>query len=272
MINTNSIIKSICAVVMLLGMSVSVWGLTIELPTNTNIFSLRTTSGNDASTETSKTYGGYTYKLYAANSCYYFNSAALLIGQTGSYITFPAIANKKLTSVTIWNNSGAAEPSVSICPTNSTTATTGGTATTVSKGSSATWTLTATSVNTAYRMYITNSKNLQATKIQLVYSNTDKYTVTFNAEGGSCETSSLAEESIDAGVELPAASPSASMASMGWGFYGWAEDAVNDPTTTTPTIVGKAGDTYYPSSATTLHAVFAKGEYTKVTSTSEITV
>ena len=269
MINTNSVIKNICAVVLLLGMSVSAWGLTIELPTSTNIFSL-STSGNGASSETSKTYGGYTYKLYAANNCYYYNSEALFIGKSGSYITFPAIANKKLASVTIWNNSGAGAPSILICPTDNTTATTGGTAATVSAGSSNKWTLTATSANTAYRMYINNDKNLQATRIQLVYSNTAAYKVTFDAEGGSCETGSSTEGSANAGVELPEAIPSASMASMGWGFYGWAESVISSPTTTAPTIVGKAGDTYYPDAAITLHAVYAKGTYTKVTSTSEI--
>ena len=269
MINTNSVIKSICAVVMLLGMNVSAWGLTIELPTSTNIFSL-STSGNGASTETSKTYGGYTYKLYAANNCYYFNSEALFIGKSGSYIIFPAIADKKLASVTIWNNSGAGAPSILICPTDNTTATTGGAAATVSAGLSNKWTLTATSANTAYRMYINNDKNLQATRIQLVYSNTAAYKVTFDAEGGSCETGSSTEGSANAGVELPEAIPSASMALMGWGFYGWAESAVSSPTTTAPTIVGKAGDTYYPDAAITLHAVYAKGTYTKVTGTSEI--
>ena len=271
-------VKYLCTLLLVICTSASAWGLTIELPTSTNIFSLRTTSGNDASTETSKTYGGYSYKLYAASSCYYFGSKALLIGTTGSYITFPAIANKKLTKVTIWNCTGAAAASISICPTNSTTATTGGTAATVSAGSSQSWTLTATSANTAYRMYITNDKNLQATRIQLIYSNTSAYAVTFDAEGGtfaspsSLETGNkLTESSANAGVTLPLVNPSSAASAMGWGFYGWAASAVGDPTTTAPTIVGKAGDKYYPDGTTTLHAVFAKGEYVNITSTDDIT-
>lgn len=92
------------------------------------------------------------------------------------------------------------------------------------------------------------------------------HTVTFNAQGGTCATSSLEEASARAGVTLPAASPSTSCTAEGWGFYGWATAQCSSSTTTAPTIVGKAGDTYYPSTDITLHAVYAKGEYTKETS------
>lgn len=90
------------------------------------------------------------------------------------------------------------------------------------------------------------------------------YTVTFNAEGGDCETSSLTEENAGDGVELPEATTDCS--SDGWAFYGWATSACSSSIGTAPTIVGKAGDTYYPADDITLHAVFAKGEYTKETS------
>lgn len=95
---------------------------------------------------------------------------------------------------------------------------------------------------------------------------TEPQTVNFNAHGGICGTSSLDEESAGAGVELPAASANVACAAEGWAFYGWAASEVTSSTTTAPAIVGKAGDMYYPTSTTTLHAVYAQGEYTKETS------
>ena len=97
------------------------------------------------------------------------------------------------------------------------------------------------------------------------------HTVTFNAQGGTCGTASLTEASGGAGVTLPAASPSSACASEGWAFYGWATAAVGSSTPTAPTIVGKAGDTYKPAADIELHAVYATGEYTKITSTGAIT-
>ena len=273
MINTNSVIKSICAVVMLLGMSVSAWGYTVNLNTSTNVFGLSTTSDNGASTEIPKTAGGYTYKLKASNACYYFDNKALFIGKAESYITFPAISGKKLTSVTIWNCSGAGAPSIKICPTDDTDPVSGGTATSVSAGSSQTWTLSGTSANTAYRAYIDSKHNLQMTGLQLVYSNTTAYTVSFSAISGTPTESSITEASGSAGITLPDVTPNDDVKAVGWDFFGWAT-STNKPASLTesaPSIVGKAGDKYYPESNETLYAVYAKGEFTKVTSTGGIT-
>ena len=273
MINTNSVIKSICAVVMLLGMSVNAWGYTVNLNTSTNVFGLSTTSTNDATTEISKTAGGYTYKLKASNACYYYDNKALFIGKKESYITFPAISGKKLTSVTIWNCSGAGAPSISICPTDDTDPVSGGTATSVSAGSSQTWTLSGTSANTAYRAYINDAKNLQMTGLQLVYSNTTAYTVSFSAISGTPTESSITEASGSAGITLPDVTPNDDVKAVGWDFFGWATSS-NKPASLTesaPSIVGKAGDKYYPESNETLYAIYAKGEFTKVTSTGGIT-
>ena len=106
---------------------------------------------------------------------------------------------------------------------------------------------------------------------------TSPQTVTFNKGNGEFDdpsvftnTNQITEASGGAGITLPLVNPTSSMSSLGWGFYGWATSAVSSPTTTAPTIVGKAGDTYYPESATTLYAVFAKGEYTLIKSTTEI--
>ena len=144
--------------------------IVITLGLSKNIFNFSTSKANGASNETSKTYDGYTYKFKATESCYYYNSKALLIGKKDSYITFPAIPNYKLTSVKASNCTGAsAKASVVICSTSNTTAVSGGTASTISAGGSKTWTLSSTSAGTSYRMYITNAYAVQLTELVLTY-------------------------------------------------------------------------------------------------------
>ncbi len=76
------------------------------------------------------------------------------------------------------------------------------------------------------------------------------YTVTFDAEGGSCGTTSTTETIGGAGVTLPAAT----IDLAGWVFAGWA----TAPTASTPTrpTLYKSGSPYYPTANTTLHAVY----------------
>lgn len=105
--------------------------------------------------------------------------------------------------------------------------------------------------------------------VQINFEEIPKYTVTFNAEGGSCATSSLTESVGGEGVTLP--TPTISVA--GWEFVGWAESKVSN-TTTMPTLFA-AGATFYPSNnTTTLHAVYTLAETTstfvRVTSASQI--
>ncbi|MBR2167450.1 MAG: InlB B-repeat-containing protein, partial [Paludibacteraceae bacterium] len=106
----------------------------------------------------------------------------------------------------------------------------------------------------AYRFYGT-SQSYPAFYVWKVGAS-DPQTVNFNAHGGICGTTSLTEESGDAGVELPSAAPTTACASEGWAFYGWALADVKSNTTAAPTIVGKAGEMYYPTSTTELHAVY----------------
>lgn len=156
--------------------------LTIDLNTgSSNVFSLSTSSANDASTEITKSSGGYSYKLKAADACYYYSSKALFIGKSGSYIKFPAVSGKKLTKVTIYNCAGASSKgTVSICPAGSSTPVSGGTASTISAGSYTTWTLSGTSANTSYQMYINNGYNVQVTRWILEYTNAGtNYTLHF---------------------------------------------------------------------------------------------
>ncbi len=161
--------------------------LTIDLNTgSSNVFSLSTSSANDASTEITKSSGGYSYKLKAADACYYYSSKALFIGKSGSYIKFPAVSGKKLTKVTIYNCAGASSKgTVSICPAGSSTPVSGGTASTISAGSYTTWTLSGTSANTSYQMYINNGYNVQVTRWILEYTNAGtNYTLVFKDPSG----------------------------------------------------------------------------------------
>ncbi len=76
------------------------------------------------------------------------------------------------------------------------------------------------------------------------------YLVTFDEEGGSCNTSSIYSSSII----LPSASPSNECALQGWEFAGWSTSTQSE--TTTPIILYKEGTIFYPTAACTLHAVY----------------
>ena len=98
--------------------------------------------------------------------------------------------------------------------------------------------------------------------------------VAYDAHDGgtlSPEEDIVEEAEGGAGVTLPNVTLNSALSAAGWGFYGWAETPVGTETTTAPTIVGKAGDTYYPDDDIELHAVYANGEYTKITGTTSIT-
>ena len=95
--------------------------------------------------------------------------------------------------------------------------------------------------------------------IEVTYSGGSKYTVTFSAEGGSCATSTLTEGSVDGGVLLPSASPSAACATEGWTFAGWKRTSAQTETISIPTLYA-AGTQYYPRSSETLYAVYKLGD------------
>ena len=83
-----------------------------------------------------------------------------------------------------------------------------------------------------------------------------KYTVTFDAQTGTCGTASLTETVYKGGVTLP----SATCSKAGWTFAGWAAAAVT-ATETRPATLYKAGATYKPTAATTLYAVYKLSDY-----------
>lgn len=104
--------------------------------------------------------------------------------------------------------------------------------------------------------------------VQINFEAIPTYKVTFNAEGGTCGTTSATETIGGEGVTLPTATTGVA----GWEFIGWAADAV-DNTTNQPTLY-KAGSTYYPTSATVLHAVYTLSEtsstFVRVTSINQV--
>ena len=272
MINSNSVIKSICAVVMLLGMSVSAWGAD-ETLTVTGTF-IGSGSGYGSSDGKNLATGASHNVSIAYTDVLKGQSYLQLKGSTGVLYSksLPASSsNNKIKTITIATVSGN-----SILLYGSTATDNTG------------WTAISYTANTAadvssynYKTFKIESSGGYAStpSVTVVYTVASPQTVTFEKEGGEFDdpsvftnTNQITEDEGGAGVTLPLVNPTASMSSMGWGFYGWATSAVGTPTTTAPTtIVGKAGDTYYPQSATTLYAVFAKGEFTKITSESQIT-
>ncbi len=142
------------------------WDGKISLPLGSNPFSLETTGG--FTTVTEKSYGGYTYKCYGT-SFYYFASKALFLGKSGAYLELPAIAGYKLSTVKITTSDTCSEKVTVIIADTSGTAVAGGASKTMKTSSDFTWTLTSSSVNTAYRIQVSNGYNLQITNAELTY-------------------------------------------------------------------------------------------------------
>lgn len=121
--------------------------------------------------------------------------------------------------------------------------------------------------NTIFRynnssMFFTNYSGGWSTSgapLRLFRLNNAAHTVSFNAEGGTCGTSSSIEGSLNAGISLPSATPSAGCVTDGWEFAGWKKVSAQTETTTSPTLY-TAGSTFYPIEDLTLHAVYQFSE------------
>ena len=87
------------------------------------------------------------------------------------------------------------------------------------------------------------------------YTITPPCTITFNVGNGSCDTTSVTQGN-GTSFTLPTASPSATCASMGWTFAGWATASVSE-TTTAPTLLAGA---YTIHGNDTLYAVYRLAE------------
>lgn len=92
-----------------------------------------------------------------------------------------------------------------------------------------------------------------------------KFTVTF-----ADDSSSLTEESVGSGVELPNRTGDAT-----WTFAGWAVANIAAETTTAPAAIYAAGSTYYPANNITLYPVYTKSSsvtsWTKITNLATVT-
>ena len=143
-----------------------------------------TSSGTTSGTYT---FGGYSFG-FSCNTAVYRGSTGsgstlkyyILIGKAGatentaSIITFPAIANYKLTEVKLTVASTSGENVAASIRSNWATILSGGTSWTFDAGQSNTWTLSSTAANTAYKMYIikssgNNTYNGQLAGLKLTY-------------------------------------------------------------------------------------------------------
>lgn len=120
-------------------------------------------------------FNGYDYGFYpsSGNKYYRTGTTAILIGKSGAYITLPAIEGKSLAKVRCMANStGTLSTNVEVgIYTAAEAAVQGGEAQKWDQGNSATYeyVLAGTSVNTSYRIEITNAYNVQIQKIELWY-------------------------------------------------------------------------------------------------------
>ena len=80
-----------------------------------------------------------------------------------------------------------------------------------------------------------------------------KYTVSFSTGAGNSAVASETEASVGAGITLPGGP--ATIKASGWTFAGWAESAVDEETTTEPTLLT---GTYNPTHDCSLYAVYRK--------------
>lgn len=234
--NMKQYTQHICAVVVLLGMSISAWGETkVTFTPGTDQGTTSVTKGTITCTMTSMDVDDY-YQIFADASGTFSCSA-------GNITKIEITCNESGTTKYGPGNASANVGSYTY------------------SGYVGTW------IGEAASVTISTSKQMRITLLEITYEGADPYTVTFNAQGGTFDDDSefdrtspsyqIDEDEGGAGITLPHASPSSSCVSEGWGFYGWATAAVGSSTTTAPTIVGKAGDTYYPkSSGITLHAVY----------------
>ena len=85
------------------------------------------------------------------------------------------------------------------------------------------------------------------------------YTVNFDAGSGNVTPLTLTEQTAGAGVTLP--EPTLDCGE--WTFAGWTEKSVATQTTTAPTTLFDAEDTYKPIEDCTLYAVYTKNETTQ---------
>ena len=184
--------------------------------------------------------GSVNLKVTCTKSTIFIKSIAITYAPAPSYTITPAVNDEDMGTVSLTGTTITASPKsgyrVKAGADGYTV--TSGTATVTNHGDN-TFTVTPTSACT----------------VQINFEAIPTYTVTFNAEGGSCGTSSLTETVGGGGITLP----TATINETGWEFAGWATSSQIE-TSTRPTLY-KAGTTYKPTANITLHAVYTLNHY-----------
>lgn len=222
----------------------NVWGETASSNCNSNL----TTSYADMES-------GKAIEWKASSATTYTSPIRIYSGNT---ITFHCKAGAtKITQIYILANGYSDETAAGTW----TASGTGDCSTTASYSGNYT-TVTVTGTATTVTFSYTAQVRWSSVEVTYTANSGKKYTVTFDAEGGTCGTTSLTETSVGAGVTLPSASPSSACESADptWTFAGWAVGTCSN-TTTVPTLYA-AGSTYEPPSDVTLHAVYTSTEVT----------
>lgn len=117
-------------------------------------------------------FGGYDFTFAGSGYRFVNTQNYLIIGKTGAYIEFPAISDKKLTKVTATTQDGASKKvSVGIVDTNNNEVTGGAAILWAQENQQVeyVYNLSGTSINTKYKIYITNSNNAQFVNLELIY-------------------------------------------------------------------------------------------------------
>lgn len=121
-------------------------------------------------------FGGTELALMASSDGGYYRAASgdsfyLLIGKTNAYIELPAVNGKKLVKVVAVSRDGASSNVIVGITDTDNNAVAGGEAVKWDNKTDFTYTysLSGTSVNTSYRVVVTNKYNAQFTKLELIY-------------------------------------------------------------------------------------------------------
>lgn len=180
------------------------------------------------------------YYKFGSNDAY-----VQLILSSGSYTKFQA---GDVLTATVTSNGGTSAKTVDIKVGASATSTV---SVNSSETKNITYTLTGADIEEDGSIKIyrnTNGSNLRGAVFSVTGTRaTEKYTVTFNAgSNGTCGTTSLTEESVGAGVTLPAVTPN-----DGYVFNGWYTAASEG------TKEGNAGATYKPTANVTIYAQYS---------------
>ena len=164
----STMLRLLSVLVLILTFGVGqMWGVAFSF--TSNVSGWPTAENSTAAGDKTYTVGStsYTFNLGPKVYC---NSSYLMLKYT-TYLGLPAISGQKLTGVTIHNSSQCSTSSkVTItAASNNSTAISGGDLKTLStQNHDYSWTLSGTSANTMYYLYITN-KNCQITSITCTY-------------------------------------------------------------------------------------------------------